>query len=111
MSNLRNLKKDVSFLANDLNTLISVKVLVEGVEFAKFDEAVAKVANYKASFIEQINNPAVSAPKAADRKASQEDKVAAKAAYSKALKAAYAEINKNLLQQYADLAEEISNVK
>lgn len=111
MSNLRNLKKDVSFLCNDLNSLISVKVLVEGVEVAKFNDVIAEVAAYKAEFISKANSPAVSAPKFADRKATPEQKLAVKAAYAKAVKAAYAQINNDLLQKYADLADKISNVK
>ena len=111
MAKLRNLKKDVSFLAHDLNSIISVKVLVEGVDVAKFHEAIADVAAYKKAFLAQVNAPAVAAPKYADRKATTEQKLAVKAAYAKAVKAAYAEINKNLLQQYAELAEKISNIK
>ncbi len=111
MSNLRGLKKDVNFLAHDLNSIISVKVLIEGVDVAKFHEAIAKVASFKSAFIAEVNSPAVSAPKAADKKATPEQKHAVKAAYAKAVKAAYAQLNKNLLDSYATLAEELSNIK
>lgn len=111
MSNLRNLKKDINFLCQDLNSLISVKVLVEGVELSKFNEVIAEVANYRSSFLAKAGAPEVSAPKYADRKATPEQKAAVKVAYAKAVKAAYAQINKDLLQQYADIAEKISNIK
>lgn len=111
MSNLRNLKKDVSFLCDDLNSLISVKVLVEGADVDKFHDVIAEVANFKSSFLAKANAPAVAAPKFADRKATAEQKLAVKAAYGKAVKAAYAQINKDLLQQYADLADKIANIK
>ncbi len=111
MSNLRELKKDVNFLAHDLNSIISVKVLIEGVDVAKFHEAIAKVASFKSAFLAEVNSPAVSAPKFADRKATAEQKQAVKTAYAKSVKAAYAELNKRLLESYANLAEEISNIK
>lgn len=111
MSNLRNLKKDVHFLCHDLNSLISVKVLVEGVDVAKFHDVIAEVAAYSSEFIAKANTPAVSVPKFADRKATPEQKLAVKAAYAKAVKAAYAQINNDLLQKYADLADKISNIK
>lgn len=111
MSNLRNLKKDINFLCQDLNSLISVKVLVEGVELSKFDDVIVELANYRSNFLAKANDPAVSAPKFADSKATPEQKAAVKAAYAKAVKAAYAQINKDLLQQYADIAEKIANIK
>lgn len=111
MSNLRNLKKDINFLCQDLNQLISVKVLVEGVELSKFNEAITEVASYRADFLAKAKAPAISAPKFADRKATPEQKAAVKTAYAKAVKAAYAQINKSLIEQYAAIADKISNIK
>lgn len=111
MANLRNLKKDITFLSRDLNSLISVKVLIEGVDVAKFHECIAEVAAYRSGFLAKVNSPAVSAPKFADRKATPEQKHAVKVAYAKELKAAYSQISKDLLDQYAAIAEKISNIK
>lgn len=111
MSNLRNLKKDVLFLAHDLSTLITVKVLIEGVEADKFNDLIAKVSAFQSSNIAQINAPAISAPKKADRKASAEQALAVKKAYAKAVKQFYKELSQKMLNDYAELADSIANVK
>ncbi|MBQ2322203.1 MAG: hypothetical protein II375_06565 [Bacteroidales bacterium] len=118
---LRNLKKDVLFLAQDLTSIISVKLFFEGIEAQKLDGVAAKVFAFKSEALAQINAPGVSAKKpfkseiAKAKRLNSEAAVkaylAAKNTYSRELSKAYAAFSKNLFEKYADLSEEISKVK
>lgn len=118
---LRNLKKDVLFLAQDLTSIITVKFFLEGVDADKLQDVAAKVVNFKNEALAQIANPAINAPKplrsqfAKAKRSNSESAIKAycdaKKAYSKEVAKAYAAFSKSLFVKYADLSEEISKVK
>lgn len=118
---LRNLKKDVLFLAHDLSSIVSVRIFVEGVEPAKLKDSLAKIVEFKSNYLAQIRKSGVAAAKpskSALTKAKREnnatkinDFVAGKKAYSKAVSATCRKVSAAMLNDYAALSEEISQVK
>lgn len=99
MAKIRDLKKDVAFLTNDLLTSACLKKAIEGTDTTSTSDFIVKVLAYRDEFRKKINNPAVEADKTN------------KAAYAKAVKATYAAIRKDAFDKYAVLAEEISKLK
>ena len=93
MAKKSDLKKDVKFLADDLYSIISVKIAIDGMETQKAIELASKVSLFKTNFLDKVNHPG------ADK------------ADAKAVKAAYRQIGAELFQQYADLSEELSKAK
>ncbi len=120
---LRNLKKEVLFLAHDLAGIVSVKLFFEDVDPEKIKEAASKVVEFKNEALAQVSNPGVKAPKPlksqlrkALRLGSGKDEAVkeyleAKKAYAKEIAASYRKISKDMLEKYADLAESFSQVK
>lgn len=118
---LRNLKKDVLFLAHDLSSIVSVRIFVEGVEPAKFKDSLLKILEFKKKYLVEAAKPEVAVAKPSKNalaKAKREnsaakinDFVAGKRAYSKAVNAACRKVSAAMLNDYAALSEEISQVK
>ncbi len=99
MAKLRDLKKDILLLSDDLNSIVSIKVFVENVPLSSVSDLVQKINDFYGSFIDKVNNPGVTVAKS-DRKA-----------YAKAMRTAYKAISIDLYKQYSDLADEISKLK
>lgn len=99
MAKIRDLKKDVAFLTNDLLTSACLKKAIEGTDTSKTSDYIVKVLAYRDEFRNKINNPAIEANKAD------------KAAYAKAVKATFSAIRKEAFDKYASLAEEIGKLK
>ena len=99
MANIRDLKKDVAFLTNDLLTSICLKNAIEGTDKTKTSELIVEVLAYRDEFRSKINAPAISVAKSD------------KAAYAKAVKSAFRTIRKEAFDKYAAIAEEIGKLK
>lgn len=93
MANVRNLKKDVLYLTSDLNSIISVKVVVDGIDAPKAISFAEKVEEYCTSFVNKANHPGVDASDA------------------KAVRNAYRQIRKDMIAEYEKLADEIAQGK
>lgn len=94
MSNLRDLKKDLNFLSEELRLLVSVKVFVEHTDVSKAEAALAKVDEYERGHRESMQ---------AGRRLKELDRRAT----AKSRRGALREVRQAMLEGYDKLAEEI----
>ena len=57
MAKKSDLKKDVKFLADDLYSIISVKIAIDGMDTQKAIELASKVSLFKTNFLDKVNHP------------------------------------------------------
>lgn len=98
MASLRNLKKDLNYLADDLRALISVKVFIENANVDTASTAVEKLNEYQQGLL-------------SDMQAGRRLKEAGRRATAKSRREALNGVRKSMLEGYDKLAEEISQLK
>jgi hypothetical protein len=86
--NIRNLKKDIAFLANDIAMSIVINNSIKGTDGEKAAELFVKTSAYKSDFLKKANAFVAKA----DRKSY------------------YRQLRKDLFEQYSALAEETSKL-
>ncbi|MDO4462250.1 MAG: hypothetical protein Q4C30_07130 [Bacteroidia bacterium] len=85
MANRRDLKKNIAFMADDLLTILELKFQLENTDAEKTDAIKAKVFTFY--------NDAISAISKLKKKAE------------------FAELNKNLTEQYTNIVSEVAELK
>jgi hypothetical protein len=88
--NIRDLKKDITFLANDIAMTIVINNSIKADNTEKASELMVKVAVFKSEFTKKANQKV------------EKDK--------KARKAYYTQLRKELYEQFSSLAEEAANL-
>ena len=90
MANIRNLKKDVEFLSQDLFANVCFQSSIEAIDTTAASHLVIEIAEFKKYFIAKINNPGVDTKDA------------------KAIRAAFKGIREEIFAKFADIASKIA---
>lgn len=85
MANRRVLKKNIAFMADDLLTILELKYQLDNTDAEKTDAIKAKVFTFYSDAISAISKLKT--------------------------KAAFAELNKNLTEQYTNIVSEVAELK
>ena len=98
MATKRSLKKDISYLAEDLLTSACIKNSLKGVDLDAASQLIVKIVDFKNETIDKVNNVKVNVPKSEKKE------------YAKAVKASYSAIKADLLKNFKALAEAVSKL-
>lgn len=119
---LRNLKKDVLFLAQDLASILSVKLYLTDINPEQLSEPAKKTLIFRKNALAQIaanskksDKPLKSQLTKAQRLGAGKDEavaqyVKAKKEHTKTMAANYRKFSAQLLEDYANLADEFSKL-